>query len=213
MSSPTAAGRRYGGLTAEERRAARREQLVDAGLELFGTIGFAGTSIRAVLRESGLAERYFYESFDSLEGLLVAVHERIHVQLATAVRAATDAAGDDVTARTRAGLRAFVENLSTDERFVRLKLQELSGSAGDEVRRFRRRAFARYAEMLIDLGDPAAAESRGLDPTALAIALLAAIEALLDAWVAGELTTDLDGLTDHAVVIVAGAVDHLTAIR
>ncbi|MBO9534173.1 MAG: TetR/AcrR family transcriptional regulator [Solirubrobacteraceae bacterium] len=211
MSSPADAGRRYGGLTADERRAARREQLIDAGLELFGTVGFAGTSIRAVLRESGLAERYFYESFDSLEALLVAVHERVHEQLVTAVRAATDAAGDDVVARTRAGLEAFVGTLSTDNRLIKLKLQELSGTAGEELRRFRQYAFARYAQLLVDFGPLEAAKARGLDPSALAIGVLAAIEALLDSWVAGELATDLDGLIDHAVVIVAGTVDRISA--
>lgn len=211
MTSPTQPGRRYGGLTAEERRAQRRAQLVDAGLELFGTVGFAGTSIRAVLRQSGLAERYFYESFDSLEALLVAVHEQLHEVLVRAVREATDAAGDDVEARTRAGLRAFIDTLTTDERYVRLKLQELSGSAGDEVRRFRTRAFATYTELLLAFGPLEAARAKGLNAEALAVAVLAAIEALLDAWAAGDLPLTVDELIDHAVVVVAGTVDRLAA--
>jgi AcrR family transcriptional regulator len=211
MTTPTQPGRRYGGLTAEERRAQRREQLVDAGLDLFGTVGFAGTSIRAVLRQSGLAERYFYESFDSLESLLVAVHEQLHGVLVEAVRAATDAAGDDVEARTRAGLRAFIDTLTTDERYVRLKLQELSGSAGEEIRQFRTRAFGTYTELLLAFGPLEAARAKGLNAQALAIAVLAAIEALLDAWAAGELPLTVDELIDHAVVVVAGTVDRIAA--
>ncbi len=211
MSTPTQPGRRYGGLTADERRLARRAQLVDAGLELFGTVGFAGTSIRAVLRRSGLAERYFYESFDSLEALLVAVHEELHGVLVTAVRSATDAAGDDVEARTRAGLRAFIDTLTTDERYVRIKLQELSGTAGEEVRRFRARAFATYTELLLAFGPLEAARARGLNAQALAVAVLAAIEALLDAWSSGELELDVDQLIEHAVIVVAGTVDRLEA--
>lgn len=211
MATPSKPGRRYGGLTADERRVQRRAQLVEAGLDLFGTVGFAGTSIRAVLRQSGLAERYFYESFDSLESLLVAVHEQLHGELVEAVRQATDAAGDDVEARTRAGLRAFIDTLTTDERYVRLKLQELSGAAGEEIRRFRTRAFATYTELLIAFGPLEAARAKGLNAPALAIGVLAAIEALLEAWAAGDLPLTDDELIEHAVVIVTGTVDRLQA--
>lgn len=210
MESSTT-GRRYGGLTAAERREARRATLLEAGLELFGTVGFAGTSIRAVLRQSGLAERYFYESFDALEDLLLAVHEQLHEQLVSAVRGATEQAGDDIEQRTRAGLRAFVDTLTTDPRYVHLKLQELHGTAGEQMRAFRIRAFARYADLLMSSGPVQATRTSGLDPQALALAVLAAIESLLDRWTSGELAVDIDGLIDHAVVIVVGTADHLTA--
>jgi len=45
--------RDYDGKTADQRVADRRAPLVDAGLELFGEHGYAGTSIRSVLRQSG----------------------------------------------------------------------------------------------------------------------------------------------------------------
>lgn len=199
-------GRRYGGRTAEERQQERREQLIEAGVELFGTVGFGGTSIRAILRECGLAERYFYESFDSLEALLVGVHEHIHLIVATAVSEATEAAGTDVEARARAGLRAFVETVTTDPRWVKIKLQELGGSAGEEVRQFRRRALGRYATLLVAYGPNDAVVARGLRPEALAFAVLAAVESLLDAWAAGELDVTIDGLIDHAVVVITGTV-------
>ena len=202
-------GRRYGGRTAEERQQERREQLIDAGIELFGTVGFGGTSIRAVLRESGLAERYFYESFDSLEALLVGVHEHIHATVVERVMTATDAAGTDVEARARAGLRAFVDTITTDPRWVRIKLQELGGSAGEEVRQFRRRALNRYASLLVSYGPMDAAIARGLRPQALALAVLAAVESLLDAWAAGELDLTIDGLIDHAVIVIKGTVTEL----
>lgn len=207
--STPAAGRRYGGRTADERRVERREQLIQAGIELFGTVGFGATSIRAVLRESGLAERYFYESFDSLEALLVAVHEHIHVEVAQRTQAATEAAGTDVEARARAGLRAWVDTITTDPRWVKIKLQELGGSAGEEVRQFRRRALDTYASMLVAYGPMDAARARGLHPRALALAVLAAIESLLDAWAAGELPLTLDELIDHAIVVINGTVHEL----
>ena len=46
MSGRNPAPRRgYGGRSAAERRAERRERLLAAGLELFGTRGYAATSI------------------------------------------------------------------------------------------------------------------------------------------------------------------------
>src|SRR4029077_5184552 len=55
--------RAYGGVSAEDRIAARRAKLLDAGLELFGTRGYATTGVKDVCREAGLTDRYFYESF------------------------------------------------------------------------------------------------------------------------------------------------------
>lgn len=205
-STPAPAGRRYGGRTAAERTGERRGQLIAAGIELFGTVGFGSTSIRAVLRESGLAERYFYESFESLEALLVAVHEHIHTVVVARVHEATEAAGTGVEDRARAGLRAFIDTITSDERWVKIKLQEIGGSAGEEVRKFRRRAHDRYASLLVSYGPLDAAVARGLLPQALALAVLAAVESLIDAWAAGELPVSLDQLIEHAVVVIKGTV-------
>ncbi len=62
MPAPTRE-RRYGGKTTTERRAERRERLLDAGLALFGTQGFATVTIEALCAEAGLNPRYFYEQF------------------------------------------------------------------------------------------------------------------------------------------------------
>lgn len=205
-STSPSPGRRYGGRTADERRGERRQQLIAAGVQLFGTVGFGSTSIRAVLRESGLAERYFYESFASLETLLVAVHEHIHAAVVEQVIAATEAAGDDVDARARAGLRAFIDTIMGDERWVRIKLQEIGGNAGEEVRKFRRRAHDTYASLLVSYGPLEAVRARGLLPQALALAVVAAVESLIDAWAAGELELSLDLLIEHAVIVINGTV-------
>ena len=68
--------RTYGGVSADERIAARRAKLLDAGLELFGTRGFAATGVKDVCREAGLTDRYFYESFDDRLALFTAVFDR-----------------------------------------------------------------------------------------------------------------------------------------
>ena len=60
-----------------------------AGLELFGTIGYARTSVRAVSAAASLNSRYFYESFGSREDLLYSVYQRIVTDIFTRAAEAT----------------------------------------------------------------------------------------------------------------------------
>ena len=90
-------------MTAAERRDQRRERLLEAGLELFGTQGYAESSVRAVSAAAGLNSRYFYESFASREELLYQVYERIVAEIAIAVIEAT-ATRATVEGQARAGL-------------------------------------------------------------------------------------------------------------
>ena len=80
-TSPTPAGRSYRGLKAEERRHRRREQLLAAGLSVFGNEGYASSTVKEVCREAGLSERYFYESFSSKEDLLSGVYAMVTERL------------------------------------------------------------------------------------------------------------------------------------
>lgn len=73
-SSTKRRGRVYNGLTAGARAARRRAQLIEAGLQVFGTVGFRGATVRGVCAQAGLTDRYFYESFEGMEDLLLAVY-------------------------------------------------------------------------------------------------------------------------------------------
>ena len=69
-------GRTYAGESLSERTARRRQQFLDAGLQVFGTTGYRTATVRQLCKQAGLTDRYFYESFASTEDLLVAVYER-----------------------------------------------------------------------------------------------------------------------------------------
>src|SRR3569623_2122422 len=69
-----ASTRPYGGLAKAERVAPRRARFIAAGIELFGTQGFRGATVRGICAAAGLTDRYFYESFASLEALLAEVY-------------------------------------------------------------------------------------------------------------------------------------------
>ena len=80
---PTPApARAYGGVALEERVAARRARFIAAAIELFGTQGFRGATVRRICAAAGLTDRYFYESFESLEALLGEVFRTLTGQFA-----------------------------------------------------------------------------------------------------------------------------------
>src|SRR4051812_40220917 len=69
--------RSYGGKTAAERVAERRARLVAATIDVLATSGEAHATMTAVCAAAGLTERYFYESFESLEDALLAALDSV----------------------------------------------------------------------------------------------------------------------------------------
>ncbi len=67
-------GRIYAGESMADRQAKRHLKFLQAGYELFGTIGFRQTTVRALCKEAQLTDRYFYESFENIEQLLIEVY-------------------------------------------------------------------------------------------------------------------------------------------
>ncbi len=179
--------RRYGGKTATERRAERREQLLDAGLELFGTEGFAAVTIEALCAEASLNPRYFYEQFATREELLGAVYDR-HVQTVLAkVQVAIAASPPEPATRLKAGLTAFVTATLADERAARVNYFEMVGvSAGLEAQR--RGVLRAYAELIA----AQAAELDDLGPLGrgdrrmTAVALVGATDGLIIDWLTSD---------------------------
>jgi len=78
-------GRSYAGLSQQERKKMRYEQFMQAGLEVFGSSGYRQATVRGMCRQAQLTDRYFYESFGSLEKLLVAVYERCMTSLSNQI--------------------------------------------------------------------------------------------------------------------------------
>lgn len=66
----------YGGQTEEERKTERYERFLEAGLEVFGSVGFRKATVKMLCREAGLTERYFYEAVSDMESLFCAVYKR-----------------------------------------------------------------------------------------------------------------------------------------
>ena len=139
--------RGYGGLSPEARRAIRRETLLQTALDAFGSQGVGGTSITALCATSGVAARYFYEEFGSIEGLLLALHDTlIDDCFHTMERARSASGGQAPFQQTTALLDAYVGWVAADPRRARIFV-EVVPYAG-EILAHRREAVQRFARFI-----------------------------------------------------------------
>jgi AcrR family transcriptional regulator len=90
-----------------ERGQATRTQLIEVATKLFAARGYEGTSIEAVLTESGASRGSLYHHFAGKDALFLAVLEDVGATVTAQVTAAMQDAGDPV-AELRAGLLAWI---------------------------------------------------------------------------------------------------------
>src|SRR5215218_480858 len=102
---PTKTERLRKGRTLAERRWERREALLDAALDLFGTQGYAATSVEELCRTAYVSTRNFYEEFDNREAVLLALGDRL---VGDAYQAMVEATIEDGPDRLRRESRARV---------------------------------------------------------------------------------------------------------
>ncbi len=186
----------YGGVAATERSAARRQRLLEAGLDLLGTEGSDGTTVRAVCKRAGLTARYFYESFADLDELLLAVFDDLAAESAAAVLAASLAAPDDARAKAHAAIGAFVALITEDPRKARVLFLEAIGSPALARRRFETlHGFARLvAAQGRDFYGVQDATDSLIDVTAFM--LVGGLTEAFMAWLDGTLHTTRERLID-----------------
>lgn len=190
--------RRYAGVSGPERQERRRELLLQAALELFGTIGYPITTIRGLCEHAGLNERYFYESFRTRESLLFELYEQVANEVTEAAVQAVADAEQDLEARARAGLQAFFRLLTNDVRKARVLSIEVVG-VNDQLEHRRRQTLHAFAEFLnqqaFELITPTATPY--MDPMLTARALVGATNELLTDWILGNLHHTVDELIEH----------------
>jgi AcrR family transcriptional regulator len=148
MTETVRQGRVYGGQSAEGRNADRRDRLMAAGLEAFGTHGYQGTTIEQLCTAAGVATRSFYEIFASREALLIALHDEINARALAAIVDVLDRVDStDVHARAVAAFTAYLDVITTDPRWVRITLRETVGASAATYSA-RRDALDRFAVFL-----------------------------------------------------------------
>ncbi|HLM49385.1 MAG TPA: TetR/AcrR family transcriptional regulator [Solirubrobacteraceae bacterium] len=201
----SATGRRYGGRSPAERLAERRARLLAAGLELFGTRGYAATTIEALCSSATVAPRYLYEQFPDREALLRAVYDEVLGHVRHEILTANHAAPAEMLPRMRAGVGALVGAMLCDERRARIVYFEVIGvsPALEAHRRAMLHAFRDVviaeAQELIAAGE---LPDRG-DLSLTAMALIGAANELLQDWLASDDRPPVEALVDTLVDVYA----------
>jgi AcrR family transcriptional regulator len=191
--------RPYGGVSAEQRVAERRERLLEAGLEEFGTRGVLQTGVKDICRRAGLTDRYFYESFHDSGELFSAVFDHATRRLFEVVARALGGAPADPEAQSRAVIEAYVRALADDPRLARVVFIE-APSAGPGVERHMRATLRRFARLVEAGARPYLPASVSDDALRFAAtSLVGAIERLMIEWQDGELGLSVDQIIDYLV--------------
>ena len=183
--------RPYRGISADERRSVRRTQLLEACLDVVGEVGVAGTTAEAVCARAGLSKRYFYESFDDREAVLVAALDAFFEAARAAVAPALAQPAVSAEERLTRTVAALVRAVFADERAARLYV-ESSRHPALELRRIA--AYDEFADLLLRYA--LEVEVGTGDPRAQAVALLivSGTTEVMARWLTGDLDLDESAL-------------------
>jgi AcrR family transcriptional regulator len=134
--------RRILGLDDQQRQAQRRTLLLDAALELFGTRGYAKTSIELLCQTAGIGTNSFYELFPNKEAVLIGLYDRLSQDLRQAIAEEYVAHQYD-SGLIRALVSRFVHGSLDDPRVARVAFIESAGVSAqvEEHRRQTRNDF------------------------------------------------------------------------
>ena len=108
------------GLSLTERKEARREKPIEAGIAMYGTQGFFSVTVKDVCNEAKLTERYFYESFKKSEELFQTVFLKMIEKMQTCLTQAVLMAAPEPNNMVTAGLSALLSAIKDDPRMARI---------------------------------------------------------------------------------------------
>jgi AcrR family transcriptional regulator len=194
--------RAYRGVSAQERINARKQQFLDAGKTVFGTLGFQAANVKDVCAAAGLTERYYYEAFGSLPKLFEAVYLQALDRLRQVLEEASSRSPQESAAQLRSMISSYFELLKSDRYLARILIIEIYGAAPAISNLYERgvRPFAARIEKLVV---PKDAGYGRLDGKLVAVALVGATSALAMHWRLGGYKEPVSVMTDNCFAIFA----------
>jgi AcrR family transcriptional regulator len=184
-------GRVIRGLTAEQRKAERREQLLDAALDLIAAHGYLGTSIEQICSTAYVGTKSFYEVFDNREDCYVALLQRTSERLMADMMAVAGRAQGNERQAVPGIVAAFAHALLDDPRVAKVTFGQAGGISKtvERQRRTNRRWAAGFLEQIWDRYDkvPDAEDLERDEPDlrarhAIAIGLVGGLFDLIADW-------------------------------
>ena len=197
METTQVARRRYGGKSAEQRRAERRAQLVEAALEIWQEQGWAAVTMRGVCAQAGLTDRYFYESFTDRDALLGTVWDLMRDETLTMLLDSLVPVADrSALEQLRVALAAVVRHIAEEPARAQIIFGDHAGSAILEQRR--RDTVQLATDLMISLAQPFLRDD--VDEQALRLNVLLGIGGFVEvmlAWRNGLIDATADQIVDQ----------------
>jgi AcrR family transcriptional regulator len=200
--------RTYAGVDTEQRRAERRDKLLEAALDEFTSKGYHKTKIADLCSRAGVSTRNFYEKFASKEALLLELHAYINRLAMKRMLPLLDSLTNaDAITRVTTLVDAFVEAVTSDPRYPRLNYVEAPGVSA-AMERQHKEWFTRYVDFIEAECDRAARD--GLAPERnyrlTAIALVGAITGLLREWQTHDPPVPASDVADEIRAIIVATI-------
>lgn len=189
--------RSYRGVTSAERAAVRRAQFVEAGVQVYGELGYRNATVKAVCAAAGLTDRYFYEAFENSEALLAASFEAVTQGVLAEVvdtASAQEAVGMD---RLRTMLQTYFLALRREEARARVFLVEMVGIS-ETIDKVFDSALGRIGDLLIQTLDPDHKSPVAADPL-LARGIASGIIGIATAWVRSSYAEPVEDAAESAL--------------
>ncbi|QYJ02520.1 hypothetical protein KUV85_09220 [Nocardioides panacisoli] len=174
----------YRGVSAADRAARRRSELLEATLAVWADPE-RRTTMTAVCQEARLTERYFYESFRDLDDALTTLMDVIATEIEDTCTAASEAAGEDAARRTHAMLAALLGLLQADPRKGRVAL--VAATAAPRLRQRRTELLHRFAHRVAEEArlTPGLRTTGGHEDDVAGLLFIGGVAELVTGWLDG----------------------------
>jgi AcrR family transcriptional regulator len=184
-AAATPAGRSYGGLTAAERDAERRERLLAGARDVIGGEGYASTTVEKICSRAGVSTRHFYLLYATKEDAFVDLYREL---TAESYRRAIDtfaaSAGEPMAQRVAEAFVGYLEPMFTDRPAAQIAFVEVMGVSPrlEEIRLSFRESLIEFIEAEGN-ASVTRGEAANRDFRFAALALIGAANALVYDWV------------------------------
>ncbi len=171
----------------------RRAELIGAGVYLLGAESGPAVTVRAVCREAGLTERYFYESFADRDEFVRAVYDDVCTRAMSALMSATT---------PREAVERFVALMVDDP--VRGRVLLLAPAVEPVLVRSGAEWMPNFIDLLqrklTEIGDPVRQKM-------IATSLIGGLTALFTAYLDGRLEASRGQFIDYCVDMLLSRVE------
>lgn len=202
-------GRRYGGVTKEERERQRHERLIQAALVVFGERGYHASTVRDICKQAELTSRYFYESFESMEALFEGTYVSVSRELMGKTMIALQNAPLDPEKLAEVALLTFLEFVREDPARARVMLIDAL-TVGPGIRRITNesnRDFATLIGSFIEMLFPNV-DRLGLSPAMIGNGLVGANIRIATLWVEDKCAEPLEDILRNTLVFYTATISH-----